>query len=231
MRRAALCGVLLACAVQAAEPAPPGELLPSGPLAARVGEWVTYRLDGGGGRASYWRIAVVGEARDKWGRDAVWIEMELGLQAELVAPLAQWRMLAARGHGLGPDGVTRLQVAQGFERPREVSADALPRLFATAPVDPTPPNPTLAGRLRVRTGAPSRLMTAAGTLSARPIELVFEGHVLRRLWTSREVPVLGLARMELPGLGQTMEVVAHGLDAKPRMAPPAPEAPQIQLER
>jgi hypothetical protein len=210
---------------------PPGaqEGLVPGPLTARVGEWVTYRLDGGGGRASFWRMAVVGETRDKQGREAVWIEMELGQHPELAAPLAQVRVLVARSVGLSSGGVTRLQVAQGFDRPREVSPEAFPA-FLHAPLPPAPPS-GWAGPVQVRTGAALRLMTPAGTLSARPIELVLGRLVVRRLWLSPEVPVLGLAKLELPAAGQVMEVEAHGTDAEPRMAPPAPEAPQIQLER
>jgi hypothetical protein len=74
-------------------------------------------------------------------------------------------------------------------------------------------------------------MTPAGTFSARPVELLLGPRVVRRIWLSGEVPVLGLARLELPAVGQVMEVEALGTDATPRMAPPAPEAPQIQMER
>jgi hypothetical protein len=220
--------VLLAAVGQAGAS---GGGMPSGPLSARVGEWVTYRLAAGGeGPASFWRMAVVGEERDNRGREAVWIEMELGQQRELAAPLAQWRVLVARQVGLSAEGVTRLQVALGFDRPREVSPDALPAFFGAA-VPPPPASSARSGAARLREGAPVPLMTPAGTLSARPVELLLGSRVVRRLWLSAAVPVLGLARLEVSGVGPLMEVEAFGTDATPRMAPPAPEAPQIRLER
>jgi len=202
------------------------------PLSARVGDWVTYRLEGGGGRASWWRMAVVGQTRDNLGRDALWIEMEFGQSPELPAPLAAMRLLVARDVGLGAGGVTRLQLAQGVDRPREVSAEALGALWSrlSQPLPPPQP-PGGAGPLQVRTGAKARLKVDAGLLTAQPAELLLNGRVIRRIWLCPEVPVLGLVRLEWPGLGQTLEVAAFGHDAKPRLAPPAPQAPQIQLER
>ncbi|HLL84237.1 MAG TPA: hypothetical protein VK420_16360, partial [Longimicrobium sp.] len=154
--------VLLLAAV--GQVGPSGGGMPSGPLAARVGEWVTYRMEGGGeGPASFWRMAVGGEERDNRGREAVWIEMELGQQRELAAPLAQWRLLVARQAGLSAEGVTRLQVALGFDRPREVSPEALPAFFGAAV--PLPPASAPSAAVKVREGAPVPLMTPAGTLS------------------------------------------------------------------
>ena len=52
--------------------------LARGARTSAVGDWVTYRLDGGGARVHYWRMAVVGEEKDQYERDAVWLEMEMG---------------------------------------------------------------------------------------------------------------------------------------------------------
>ena len=103
--------------------------LAKGLRTTQVGDWVTYKLDGGGARVHYWRLAVVGEEKDKLGRDALWLEMEMGTHPAMRAPLSQIRMLIARGQGGGaafdPSGVTRLIVAIGFDKPQEYSQEAL----------------------------------------------------------------------------------------------------------
>ena len=77
--------------------------LAKGLRTTQVGDWVTYKLDGGGARVHYWRLAVVGEEQDKLGRDALWLEMEWGTHPAMRAPLAQIRMLIARGDGVAFD--------------------------------------------------------------------------------------------------------------------------------
>jgi hypothetical protein len=55
----------------------------------------------------------------------------------------------------------------------------------------------------------SALMTRAGTVQARRIEMREQGVAVERLWLSREVPVLGLAKMEVLG-GVNLEVEGFG---------------------
>lgn len=73
-------------------------------------------------------------------------------------------------------------------------------------------------------------MTLAGTVAAVPVEVVMKNTVIKRMWLSREIPLLNLAKIEIPGIGHAMEVAEYGIDAKPRMRIPAPDAPKIKLE-
>jgi hypothetical protein len=250
MRLLALLALLLMAApVGAAPPAPAvRELLDhmaKGVRAARVGDWVTYKMDGGGARVHYWRLAVVGEEKDKQGRDAVWVELDMGTHPEFRAPLGQMRMLVARDEKgeLRYDAVTRLYVGGPFDRPQEYSDEALEHVMkqnqeergkreqskaARATSTPAPRGAT--ARPVVRSTKESRLMTHAGTVSAVPVEVVYRSTVVKRMWMSREIPLMHLAKIEIPGIGQTMEVAGFGIDAKPRMVLPPPNAPKVRIE-
>ncbi|PTL76133.1 hypothetical protein [Vitiosangium sp. GDMCC 1.1324] len=204
-------------------------------LDARVGEWVTYQMDGGP-QQGFLRLAVVAEQKDSQGRDAVWVELELGQHAELKAPLAQFLMLVARDTGLRAEGVSRLLVTQGFEKLQEVAPDALP-FFLGSPGNPSrpplpPPSPRLSAEQgsTVSRGRPARLMTLAGTVTAEPLEVRHRQLVLKRYWVSREVPILRLAKLEFPPIRYTLEVRDYGVDAQPRMVPPAPGDKKMTLE-
>jgi hypothetical protein len=207
-----------------------------GRLDARVGEWVTYQMDGGP-QQGFLRLAVVAEQKDSQGRDAVWVELEFGHHSELKAPLAQFLLLVARDTGLRAEGVSRLFVTQGFEKLQEIDTAALP--FFLGPPGKEPPRPALppptarlpAGQgASVSRGQPSRLMTLAGTVTAEPLEIRHRQLVLGRYWISRELPLLHLAKIEFPPIRYTLEVRDHGLDARPRMVPPAPGDKKITLE-
>ncbi|WP_141588756.1 hypothetical protein [Myxococcus sp. AB056] len=207
---------------------------------ARLGDWVTYRFNGGGLRIYYWRLAVVGEQKDKEGRDAVWVEMEAGTHPAMKSPLAQMRMLVAReGDVIRYDAISRLYIGTGFNQPQEYSDEALQHVLkqqqeaaknaqAAAPQKPS----KLPGGVKpmARSGKETRLMTLAGTVAAVPVEVVVKSTVIKRMWLSREIPLLNLAKMEIPGIGHAMEVAEYGIDAKPRMRIPAPDAPKINLE-
>jgi hypothetical protein len=250
MRLLALMALLLMAAPAGAAPPAPAvrELLDhmaKGVRAARVGDWVTYKMDGGGARVHYWRLAVVGEEKDKLGRDAVWVELDMGTHPEFRAPLGQMRMLVARDEQgeLRYDAVTRLYVGGPFDRPQEYSDEALEHVMnqnqeergkrekskaARATSTPAPRGATV--RPVVRSTKESRLMTHAGTVSAVPVEVVYRSTVVKRMWMSREIPLMHLAKIEIPGIGQTMEVAGFGIDAKPRMVLPPPNAPKVRLE-
>lgn len=217
--------------------------LSKGARAARVGDWVTYRFDGGAGgnRVYYWRMAVVGEEKDKAGRDSVWVEMEAGTHPAMKAPLVQMRMLVAReGEHIRYDAISRLFVGGPIDRPQEYSQEALDHVLKQMdeqarddgkpdPDDdktPVPPGP----KPVLRSGKETRVMTLAGTVTAVPVEAVMKKTVIKRMWISREIPLMQLAKMEIPGIAHSMEVAEYGIDAKPRMVLPAPSAPKVQLE-
>lgn len=204
---------------------------------ARVGEWVTYQL-AGGSSPGFMRLAAVAEQKDAQGRDAVWVELEFGQHSELRAPLAQYLMLVARETGLRREGISRLFVTQGFEKLQEVDTDAMPVFLGNkdekdgprpAPAEPSAQLPAGEGST-VNRGKPSRLMTLAGTVTAEPMEVRYKQLVLKRYWLSREIPILRLAKIEFPPIHYAMEVRDYGVDAKPRMVPPAPGDKKISLE-
>lgn len=232
----------LALMLLVAAPAPaamPGkelmDHLAKGLRTTQVGDWVTYKLDGGGARVHYWRLAVVGEERDKLGRDALWLEMEWGTHPAMRAPLAQLRMLIARGDGVAfdPNAVTRLIAAIGFDRPQEYSQEALDWALTkheqpAAP--PAPPAQQLPSPPVIRSGKETRLMTPAGTVTAVPIEVMYRSTVIKRTWLSREIPILQLAKIEIPRISHALEVAEYGVNAKSRMLLPDPKTPQVKLE-
>jgi hypothetical protein len=204
---------------------------------ARVGEWVTYQMDGA--QQAFMRLAVVGEQKDEKNRDAVWVELEFGQHPAMKAPMAQFLMLVARETGLRREGISRLFLTQGVEKLQEVDKDALPFFLgesekgSPAPATPAPTSAQVqAGKdSAVKRGKPSRLMTLAGTVTAEPLEVVYRNNlVLKRYWVSREIPLLRLAKIELPAIRYTMEVRDYGVDARQRMIVPAPNAKKITLE-
>jgi hypothetical protein len=234
-------GLALVLVLLAAAPAPgamPGrslrDHLAKGLRTTQVGDWVTYKLDGGGARVHYWRLAVVGEEKDKLGRDALWLEMEMGTHPAMRAPLAQIRMLVARGNGAAfdPGGVTRLIVAMGFDRPQEYSQEALDwALTKHGKAPPAASRPTQpASRPVVRSGQETRLMTPAGTVTAVPIEVLYRSTIIKRTWMSREIPILQLAKIEIPRIAHALEVFEYGVNAKPRMLLPDPKTPLVRME-
>ncbi|HEX8435722.1 hypothetical protein [Archangium sp.] len=204
-------------------------------LDARVGEWVTYQLEGS--QQAFMRMAAVGEEKDAQGRDAVWLELEFGQHPAMKAPMAQFLMLVTRDVGLRTEGISRLFLTQGFERMQEVDQKALPALLGPPDKDSARPGPAPSSAriaagpdMSVQRGKPARVMTLAGTVTAEPLEVLHKRTVLKRYWISREIPILRLAKMEFPGIRYSMEVRDHGVDAKQRMVLPVPGAKKITLE-
>jgi hypothetical protein len=235
MRALALVLFLVAGTASASMPGKPLlDHLAKGLRTTKVGDWVTYKLDGGGARVHYWRLAVVGEEKDKLGRDALWLEMDMGTHPEMRAPLSQIRMLIARGDGVAFDanGITRLIVAMGFDRPQEYSDEALQWALTnhSKPKAPAPqPNKARVNPV-VRSGQETRLMTPAGTVTAVPVEVLYRSTVVKRTWLSREIPILNLAKIEIPRIAHAMEVHEYGVNAKPRMLLPDPKTPLVKME-
>jgi hypothetical protein len=73
-------------------------------------------------------------------------------------------------------------------------------------------------------------MTPAGTVTAVPIEAVYRSTVIKRTWVSREIPILQLAKIEIPRIAHALEVLEYGVNAKPRMLLPDPKTPRVKLE-
>jgi|GEM_PF-917244 len=246
----AVIAVVLMAAPARAEESPAAREVMShlsrGARSARVGDWVTYRFDGGAGgqRIYYWRMAVVGEEKDKQGRDAVWVEMEAGTHPAMKSPLMQMRMLVAReGEQIRYDAISRLFVGGPTDRPQEYSEEALDHVLKKMDqqekddkdgkvVDPEDAKVTLPAGMKpvLRTGKEMRVMTLAGTVTVVPVEVMVKKTVIKRMWISREIPLMQMAKMEIPGIAHSMEVAEYGIDAKPRMVLPPPSAPKIRLE-
>lgn len=205
------------------------EPLKNGITGGRVGEWATFRIDGGAQRVHFWRLAVVGEETDKKGRPACWLELDMGQHHLMKAPMLQLKLLVARGVGLNSDGVTRVLIAVGAEKPNELADDAVQRLLTGDPPSKAVALPTV--ELNTVTGKPTRLLTLAGTVSATPVEVRLRSSMVKRVWVSEQVPLLHVAKLEIPGIGHTIEVRDFGIDARPQMVLPQPGTAKIKLER
>ena len=105
---------------------------------------------------------------------------------------------------------------------------SLGALSGDAPVKEETPKPPV--EMNIRTGDEARLMTLAGTIRAVPVELRMKKTVIKRMWMSSEVPVLQVAKVEIPAIGQSMEVRDFGTAAKGRMVLPGPDEPRIRLD-
>jgi hypothetical protein len=207
------------------------EQLSRGLPAAGVGQWVTYMLRGSANRYGFWRLSIVGKTKDAKGRDAVWLEMEMGQNPNFVAPLFQMKMLVASEGGLQADGISRAVLAIGAGQPQEVDPKSLaPKEAAAKPAPRARTAPYRGAQISFRAGKRQKLMTAAGSVDALPVELVYRQTVIQRYWVSKEIPVLQLAKIEIPGIDDSLEVRDYGLNAKPLIHFPDPDAPKISLE-
>ncbi len=231
----ALVAVLLTAAPMLSSPVGQAltEPLRHGIPGSKVGQWATFRIDGGPERVHFWRIAVVGEETDKKGRPACWLELDMGQHHAMKAPMLQLKMLVARSVGFNADGITRVLVAVGTEKPNELTDEAVARLLVDENPRPAPrpAAPGLPVELTSFTGKPTRLMTLAGTVSATPVELRLRSSMVKRVWVSEQVPLLHVAKMEIPGIGHTIEVRDFGINAQPQMLLPQPGTAKIKLER
>lgn len=73
-------------------------------------------------------------------------------------------------------------------------------------------------------------MTPAGTVTAVPVEVMYRSTVIKRTWVSREIPILQLAKIEIPRISHALEVAEYGVNAKPRMLLPDPKTPLVKME-
>lgn len=212
----------------ATAPTPPGVL-----DRARVGEWVTYRADGGGARVSYLRLAVVEAAVDSQGRAAVWVELEVATHPDFTSPLARLAVLAARSEGLARGGVTRFILAAGAGAPEEVPVERLDGFLPPALREVTTGQRT-APRTASTVGLPRRIervvSTHAGTFTASCFDAVSDSVTLHSVCTHPAVPLFGWLVWELPSVGHSLRLHAYGTAARRRMLPGA-NRPTIGQER
>lgn len=213
--------------------------LAKGVAQTKVGDWVTYKLVGGSDRRTWFcRAAVVGEEKDRKGRDAVWVEVDIGTHHAMKAPLVQVKMLLARDALSQREPVTRMYLAWGVEKARELDDASLKRLFsgtspATAAEPITPADSAVARKYEstVRALPEQRLMTLAGTVGAVPVELRVRSTLIKRFYVSNEIPLLQLAKLEIPGIGHSLEVRDFGRNARPLMVIPTEDAPRWNLDQ
>jgi hypothetical protein len=122
-------------------------------------------------------------------------------------------------------------VSWGTVRPQEIDDQAIALLFQDMPKDPSDKPSTLddaaRAQLTTRTGKSTRLVTMGGTVDAVPLEIRLRNTVVKRVWLSRQVPLLQLARIEMPAIDHVMELRDYGSDAKPRIVMPAQGTPVV----
>ncbi len=233
MRAWALLSLTLAASSFASSPVERAliEHMAKGVPAAKVGDWVTYQLSGGP-RKAFLRLSVVAEEKDDQGREAQWLEMELGEHHLMKSPMAQIRMLVAKGEGMNKDGVTRMFWGGPFDPPQELSRDSLAFAMKGDGVKPRPAShvpPQMKADVKLTSGDEQRLLTLAGTVAAVPVEVRYRSTVIQRFWLSRQIPVLQLAKLEIPAIHHAMEVRDFGTNAKPLMRLPPKGAPKVEM--
>lgn len=245
MIRAALLSVLVASGAASAQQYTGGahlmQHMARGVPQSQVGDWVVYKVHGGmEGRTSFWRAAIVGEEKDRFGRDAYWLELEAGQHEKLKAPLLQAKLLIAKSDGGAGQAITRMYVGWGAEKVQEISAESITSTLygegakkreerqktKPAGLDKVPKD-----RTSIRTLPEARLMTLAGTVSAVPTEMRYGSQVVKRIWLSREIPVLQLAKLELPSIEHAIEIRDFGRNAKPQIIVPVEGTPPVNLEQ
>lgn len=211
------------------------EHMKTGVPETKLGSWVLFQFTGGADRVHFMRLAVTGEEVDKEGRPAWWMELEMGTHAKLLAPMAQMKMLVAKTEGISKQGVSRMILSWGTVKPQELDAEAIALMFQDQPRDPSDKPSTMAdaakAELSTRTGRATRLVTLGGTVDAVPLEIRLRNTVVKRVWLSRQVPLLQLAKIEMPAIDHVMELRDYGSDARPRIVMPAQGTPLVGVTR
>ena len=188
--------------------------LQTGTASARAGQWVTYQVTTASGLTVFLRLAAV---KDEPAEHAIWVEVEAGLTAGMESPLLQLALLCERDGDRLTGRVRRAFAAVAHEPAAPLPPALLAKARMEAPSDDRPPP----ADFRFRLGAPQDLATRAGRLTARPWELVYKGQVVKRMWMSDAVPLLHLARIEVPAVGQRIDLHDAGEGAEPRVKLPA----------
>lgn len=204
----------------------------------RVGDWITYRIYGASPhRTAFIRVGIAKGEKDRFGRDAQWIDVELGEHHKMKAPLMQVRLLVAPGASGDKPAITRGYFAHGTERVQELSPEALGWILTPEERDPQEvPTPKERAafdpsKSRITTGKEQRLMTLAGTVTAVPVEVRYGSTVIKRIWVSRELPIMQLAKLEMPVVDHALEVREFGTGYVSEMILPAANQPKIGVEQ
>jgi len=159
---------------------------------ARPGDWVEYRLTLDGRPVGGYVRYVHGGREAEGIRLEIWVSSRPGsgtLGFELWLERlhdGRYRLARIRRRWMGGE-TTEIPVESGETELEESSAVAEGELAST----------------------PAAVMTEAGVLSARRVELRREGRPAFRIWFSETVPILGIARAEHPG-GVGWELLAYG---------------------
>ena len=197
------------------------------PTRAAVGDWVSYELGGDDVRPTYVRLGVAGEARDPGGQPALWFDVELADHPSFNSPLLQLKLLASRAKGLQLGSISRAIVAFGYDEPRELSDEALQAMLQPEAGEPGTP-PSVKWTLKDRPAM--RLMTPAGSVRAHAKEVWVETTLWKRLWLSEDVPLLGVAQVELPPVKRRMELRGFGKGYASKIEMPKSGDSKIRVE-
>ena len=191
MRFAIVVALLLLAARASASPLAPFSVLDARALTrAEPGAWAEYLTVVGGHPVGPWvRILALGPAEQA---DGFWIEVWISQRPG--SATQAFRMLLVDDPGV-PGGVAQV-VGRILGGPPQ-----------KLPLPEAPPAQGAQGTW-VR-GAIEAVQTSAGTIRARRAELIRDGKPVARAWLDAELPILGLARLELAS-GVGLELYAFG---------------------
>lgn len=218
----------LMLAVGAAPLSSVGALLREGtPTRAAVGDWVAYELGGEDTSSAFIRLGVAKEERDASGKPALWFDVELADHPSFNSPLLQLKLLASKSKGLQLGAISRAIVAFGYDEPRELTGDALQAMMQP---EGDEPGSTASVKWTLKDRPAMRLMTPAGSVRAHAKEVWVETTLWKRLWLSEDVPLLGVAQVELPPVKRRMELRAFGKGYVSKIAMPKTGDSKIRVE-
>lgn len=185
---------VLALAVASTPPVSPAGMLPlpSGRVLGQVGSWARYRASLPQQEDMYLRVGVVGEEKVQ-GADGSWVQWVFG-----VGPTSP--MFAMKALLVKEDGRTR--TVRAVSRVAGANATEMD-VSKVKPAQFKPPDPE-DGSLA---SSEETLLTPVGSLPA--VKLALKNGMT--LWYSEKVPVLGIAKLEMPD-GRVLEIDAFGKD-------------------
>jgi hypothetical protein len=173
-------------------------------------------------------MAAVEAAKGAHGEDLLWLEIELGTDSSFVSPMAQLRMLVPHVLDLEQKDVQRLIVGIGGQKPTEFEPTTV--LLANASDERIRPAPTRQSVQLDKVGNAVDIQTRAGPVRASPYRLIHGGKVIQVYWLSPTVPLLHLAKIEIPKLEQSLVIHDFGTDATSRVSLPSVNSPNTNVE-
>ncbi|MFN0064001.1 MAG: hypothetical protein ACKVPX_15950 [Myxococcaceae bacterium] len=180
----------------------------------RVGDWVTFRAQTDSGD-HFFQLSVVGVvAADAATGSAATLEIAFhaGVEPQMRSPLVSLRLrwpLAADGR-LDSEAIA------------VAAASVFGGAFAPFPRPFRPDSARLVGSVHrgrghvVRREEGVAVKTGRGWVRSVEVDLVYNSRVVQRMWMSDAVPLLSLAKLEVPALGYAVTVVDFGRDATPK---------------